>query len=315
MFTKENTSQQLVLDELFDLSLYKKFYTITKGDLQKMLGELVVVETRHLAFWQEFFGVKINKLNHGRRVRLVLLFIVGRIFGEASIHLILEAIEVHGIRKYLSLWKTYQDDLLGGAVREILEDEFKHEDEIVSEMSERKIYPQRIRDIFLGFNDGLVEILGAVSGFFASLHATGQVLVAAVTVAFAGSFSMAAGAYAAGSSEKEIEKTDREKKEFLQNCVDPENVHHPLKSAVIVGIAYLIGATVPILPVFFGARQILWPLAVSAVMVIVVSYILAFLSGMRIAKRIGMNLVIIALAVGITYMIGILVKSVFGVAV
>jgi len=101
----------------------------------------------------------------------------------------------------------------------------------------------------------------------------------------------------------------------LQNCVDPENVHHPLKSAVIVGIAYLIGATVPILPVFFGARQILWPLAVSAVMVIVVSYILAFLSGMRIAKRIGMNLVIIALAVGITYMIGILVKSVFGVAV
>ena len=31
---------------------------------------------------------------------------------------------------------------------------------------ERRINPERVRNIFLGLNDGLVEILGAVTGFF-----------------------------------------------------------------------------------------------------------------------------------------------------
>lgn len=45
-----------------------------------------------------------------------------------AIHLVLEAIEIHGVRKYLTLWEAYQRDPLGAAVREVLEDEFRHED-------------------------------------------------------------------------------------------------------------------------------------------------------------------------------------------
>ena len=94
------------------------------------------------------------------------MMLVCGIFGSTAVHLVLEAIEVHGVRKYLALWHEYQGKPLGEALRGILMDEFKHEDVLVTELTNRKINPERIRNIFLGLNDGLVEILGAVSGFF-----------------------------------------------------------------------------------------------------------------------------------------------------
>src|SRR5439155_1226062 len=83
---------------------------------------------------------------------------------------------------------------------DILMDEFKHEDTVVTSLTERKINPERIRNIFLGMNDGLVEILGAVSGFFAAFGDAATVLIAASTTAVAGSLSMGAGIYVAITS-------------------------------------------------------------------------------------------------------------------
>jgi VIT1/CCC1 family predicted Fe2+/Mn2+ transporter len=89
----------------------------------------------------------------------------------------------------------------------------------------------------------------------------------------------------------------------------------PLSSALVVGVAYFAGALVPVLPVLFGANDALVSLVTAGSMIIVVSLLLAFLSGMKIQRRIAMNLVIIAAAVGITYMIGLLAKSIWGVSV
>ena len=43
--------------------------------------------------------------------------------------------------------------------------------------------------------------------------------------------------------------------------------------------------------------------------------LLAFLSGMNVRRRIATNLVIIAAAVGITYAIGIVTRTLWGIAV
>src|SRR5262249_59523502 len=113
--------------------------------------------------------------------------------------------EVHGVRKYLALWREYQGHPLGEALRGILMDEFKHEDTLVTALTERKINAERIRNVFLGLNDGLVEILGAVSGFFGAFGEASMVLVAASTTAVAGALSMAAGAFLALKTGKEGE--------------------------------------------------------------------------------------------------------------
>jgi VIT1/CCC1 family predicted Fe2+/Mn2+ transporter len=280
------------------------------------LDELITVETAHLAFWKRFFSLSLDQLNPGRRLKLSFLMFVCKLFGSTAVHLVLEAIEVHGIRKYLALWREYQGQPLGEALNGILMDEFKHEDVLVTALTERKINAEKIRNIFLGLNDGLVEILGAVSGFFGAFGEASMVLVAASTTAVAGALSMGAGAFLALSSEKEVKTTEIAKKIFLGEASDITPMEEsPIGSALVVGTAYIAGAVVPVLPVIVGATSALYSVLTAGLMVIVVSTILSFLSGMDIMRRILLNLIILTIAVGVTYGIGVFAKHLWGIAV
>jgi predicted membrane protein (TIGR00267 family) len=313
-------ARTLVLDEVFDLALYEALRDITQGRLRDILDELIRVEANHIAFWQHFFDLHLTKLDLPRRLKLKFVILICRLFGPAAIHLVLEAIEVYGVRKYLSVWKTYRNEPVGEAVKGVLIDEFKHEDTIVTQMAERKINPEKIRNIFLGLNDGLVEILGAVSGFFGAFDDAVTVLIAGSTTAVAGALSMAAGAYVALSSEQEVKETEEDKQRFLGEA-DPDTPEssvaasdaRPLSSSLIVGGSYLLGALVPVLPVLFGARSALVSVVAAGTVMLVVSMILAFLSGMDIKRRIIMNLVIMAAAVAVTYAIGTVARQLWGI--
>jgi len=314
--TDTRLGRRLVLDELFDLSLYRALHRIAPAPQRAILDQLIPIETRHHAFWQEFFKLDLSRLDWGRRLKLWLMVGVARLFGAPAIHLILEAIEVFGVRKYLTVWRRYEHGPLGSAVREVLEDEFKHEDAVVMAEGERQISPQRVRDIFLGLNDGLVEILGAVSGFFGAFANATTVLVAGVMVGVAGALSMGAGAYLAGSSEAEVRGTDARRRRFLgepEPPTDPSDT--PIRSGMRVGLSYVVGAVVPVLPVAFGARTLLPSLIVAGGVIVLVSTVLAFLSGMVVRRRIALNLGIIAAAVLISYVIGLIAKAAWGITV
>ncbi len=308
--------RQLVLDELFDLSLYRSFRRFAGPELRPTLDELIAVEEQHYAFWQEFFKLQLPALDWTRRLKLGVIGFACRLFGERAMHLVLEAIEVYGIRKYLALWERYKDGPLGAAVHDILQDEFKHEDAIVTQLTERQINPDRVRNIFLGLNDGLVEIMGAVSGFFAAFGHSTMVLIAGLTTAVAGSLSMGAGAYVAASSEDEVRQTQREKNRFLGELSHSADTPEPaLTAALLIGGSYFIGAAVPILPVLLGATSALPSILTGGLTVLLISSVLAFLSGMEIKKRALTNLLIIAAAVGISYLIGALVRTLWGIQV
>lgn len=314
--TDAQLGRQLVLDEVFDLALYQALRDTAAGSLRGMLDELILVETRHVAFWQEFFGLKdLTSLDPARRLKLATLIMTCRLFGSPAIHIVLEAIEVHGIRKYLRVWNRYKEGPLGAAVRDILEDEFKHEDMVVSGAAERHINPDKVRNVFLGLNDGLVEILGAVSGFFAAFRSSTAVLAAGFTVAVAGAMSMAAGAYIGAGSEAEVRATEDERRRFLGETVASQATESPMASALVVGVGYFAGAVVPVLPVLFGATGLLPTVLTAGAMIVAVSAIVAFISGMAIRRRIVLNLIITGIAVVVTYAIGLLAKAVWGIAI
>jgi VIT1/CCC1 family predicted Fe2+/Mn2+ transporter len=308
--------RRLVLDEIFDLSLYRTLLAIAPAGLRPMLEALISDETRHVAFWQKFFGLEhVTRLDAGRRLRLALLVAACRLFGVSAIHIVLEAIEVHGVKKYLDVWQRYADGPLRAAVREILEDEFKHEDSLVTGEEDRRINPEKVRNVFLGLNDGLVEILGAVSGFFAAFNSTAAVVTAGFTVGVAGALSMAAGAYIGTGSEAELRETEDGRRRFLGETVTSEAPESPLAAAAVVGIGYLIGAVVPVMPVLFGARTV-WPTVLTGgAMIVAVSAIVAFISGMNVRRRIALNVVITGIAVIVTYGLGLLTKKLLGVQI
>jgi vacuolar iron transporter family protein len=309
-------ARRLVLDELFDLSLYQSLRVLATDELRVILDRLIPIERRHFAFWQDFFGLRVERLDLARRLKLQLIVLTCRVFGTSAIHLVLEAIEVYGVRKYLKVWSTFADGPRGAAVRGVLEDEFKHEDAVVTSSNEPRLNPERVRNIFLGLNDGLVEILGAVSGFFAALGSATTVLMAASTVAVAGALSMAAGAWVAVDSESEIRATETARRRFLgEKASEDAAGESPLRSALVVGTSYLAGALVPVLPVLAGATSALPSALTAGTLIIIVSMLLAFLSGMDMKRRVVANLVTIAAAVGITFVIGLVANRLWGVSV
>lgn len=310
----QKLSLTLIRDELFDLSLYQALCKYAKGDLRILLEDLIAIETKHLAFWEVFFKTKRRELDLWRRIKLYFIVFISYLGGGKVVHLILEAIEIYGIRKYLLLSRVYKGTEFALALRGVLRDELSHEEKIVSRFADRNINPEKIRNIFLGFNDGIVEMLGAVSGFFAAFNELSSVLIAALTVATAGSLSMAAGIYVGTSSESEIKALEKEKAIYLKRAEERKGSleTHPFVSALIVGISYLLGALVPIIPILFKTHKIFYPIIFAGSMIIVVSTVFAFLSGMEIRKRITLNFVIIAAATIITYALGILAKNILG---
>lgn len=120
---------------------------------------------------------------------------------------------------------------------------------------------------------------------------------------------MAAGAYIGAGAEAELRETEEARHRFLGEPVTSEPVESPLAAAAVVGIGYFIGAVVPM----FGARNV-WPTVVTGgTMIIAVSAIVAFISGMNVRHRIARNVVITGLAVVVTYLLGFLTKRVLGV--
>jgi VIT1/CCC1 family predicted Fe2+/Mn2+ transporter len=126
---------------------------------------------------------------------------------------------------------------------------------------------------------------------------------------------MAAGAFVATSSETEVRETELARRRFLgEGAAAQEAPESPLGSGALVGVSYLAGALVPMLPIAVGAHSALPSVLGAALVIVAVSIILAFLSGMNIRRRVFTNLVIVAAAAAITYGIGIATKAVWGIA-
>lgn len=243
------------------------------------------------------------------RLRNGVLFAIARLGGAPLLWLIVEAVEVSGIKKYLALWDRVKDREVREGLRTILEEELHHEDHAVTSQSGRKISPENIRHAFLGFNDGSVEILGAVSGFAAAFADPVLVAMSGVTVAVAGSLSMAAGAFLSTHGEAEMQTMVREKASFLGQAVDGEAVTSPWRAAVLVGSAYFLGAAVPVAPFLFGAHTAWWSVGFSGLLILLVSSVLAFLSGMSLRRRLLFNGGVIVVAVVVTSFVGSLAEK------
>jgi VIT1/CCC1 family predicted Fe2+/Mn2+ transporter len=305
--------RQVALDELFDLTLFQKLHALEAGEVRGVLSRLITTEARHVAFWQALFGLQAARLDVSRRVKLALCMVLRRLFGSGMTYLLLEAIEIYGIQKYLLLWEHYRQTDLAEKMRGILQEEFAHEDELVAAATGRKIRAEDIRNVFLGVNDGLVEVLGSVAGLFASLGNPLYVLVASIAIAVAGSISMAAGVFVSSGSQREVERIQHAKREFCNATQEVAEAYRPVRAALLVGVSYLCGALCPIFPVLLGAESVLWPTVFGALMVMGVSAVLSLLSGMGVGRRVLHNLLFVFGAIAATYSVGVLVRTIWSI--
>ncbi|MEK6907546.1 MAG: VIT1/CCC1 transporter family protein, partial [Nanoarchaeota archaeon] len=167
-----------------------------------------------------------------------------------------------------------------------------------------------LKDIILGGQDGLVNVLGVILGVAAATFQTKIVIIAGLAAAFTESISMAAVAYTSTETALSYYNT-KLKKSKLINLLK-EEYENPKKSAFVVGFSAIIGSLIPLLPFFFLSVK-------SAIMVaLVLSALALFITGMIRARltignqfRSGLEMLIIGMLAALAgYLVGVIFSNI-----
>jgi len=168
----------------------------------------------------------------------------------------------------------------------------------VTDMS--KLSGAVLRDIILGGQDGLVNVLGIVLGVGTATQNAKLILLTGLVATAAESVSMAAVAYTSSKAEKEFDKSVRDKH---------GKTLRPLNEAVVVGISSVIGSLIPLIPFVF--LNVLTAMSTALVFCAIVLFCAGVFKA-RLTKtqpvRSGIELVVIGLLAALAgYVIGVLV--------
>lgn len=224
-----------------------------------------------------------------RRLFMMFFYIVSRLFGLTFGIKLLERGETNAAEKYTLLKNDYPQ------VAEIVKDEEIHEEKLIAMINEEKL--DYVGSIVLGLNDALVELTGALAGFTFAFQNTNLIAVTGLITGISASFSMAAS-------------------EYLSTVHETGERSTALKSAMYTGIAYVLTVAVLVFPYLLLANPFV---SLGTCLAAAVVIILVFNFYVSVAKDTGFKrrfweMVLISLGVsGISFLIGILVKSVFNI--
>lgn len=170
-----------------------------------------------------------------------------------------------------------------------------------------------MREIVFGLEDSLVSTLGAITGIAVGTGSQYVVILSGFVLIAAEATSMAAGSYLSTKHAREAEILFHER----NNLEIHEEASHPIRAAVVMGVFYVLGGVIPLVPYFLlTVEQALIP-------AIVVTAFTLFLVGVWAASftktskvKSGLEMMFVSLAAaGIGYIIGRVVASYFGVDV
>jgi VIT1/CCC1 family predicted Fe2+/Mn2+ transporter len=213
-----NQAVNFYKEEIEAYMLYSYLSKIEKNpETKKNFLKLAEMEKRHANFWEKFLKDRgINTPEQKKRpIKLFVYKILRKLLGGKLFVTILEMNEISTTEYY---FKFLNEVALSEAERNILskiiEEELEHEKLFSQEKDNISI--ENIRDFIMGMNDGLVEILGTVTGLSA-VYPKSPITVgtAGLVVGVAGALSMAIGAYTSVRSQRQVNEGIKKKMELL----------------------------------------------------------------------------------------------------
>ena len=274
------------LDELTGYRVYLNLANQTSDPANKeVLESIAAQELGHYNKWKSRSGVDI-KPDWGKMRHYTWL---SKFFGLTFGSKLMERHEKDAILVYGKLSKDFPE------AAEMLAEEARHEDELISLLEEERLH--YAGSIILGLNDALVELTGTLAGLTFALQNTQLVAVSGLITGIAAALSMSASEYLSMSSEKGSRK-------------------QPGKAAIYTGIAYLITATMLILP-YLLIHNVFISLAVMLVIAVLIILAFTFYSAVvtneSFTKRFG-TMAAISLGVALlSFGIGLVVRNVLHV--
>jgi len=215
--------------------------------------------------------------------------VMARIFGLTFTIKLMEKGESRAQSGYSEIKENYP------GINSIIADEERHELELANMINEEKL--GYMGSVVLGLNDALVELTGALAGFSFALQNTALIGSIGLITGIAAAMSMAAS-------------------EYLSEKADGVGEKDPFRAASYTGGAYIMTVFLLILPYFIFNKY-----AVALAVAIITGIIIIFVFNFYISvakdldfKRRFLEMAAISLGVaGLSFLLGVAVRIVFGV--
>ncbi|WP_446898380.1 VIT1/CCC1 transporter family protein [Clostridium sp. LBM24168] len=279
---------KMQLREITEKCIYINVAEITKDENNKrVLLKISGDEKEHYKFIKTYTKLEIPP----DKKRVCFYSFIARIFGFTFALKQMEGRENEAIKgySYSELSKSLPE------FSKIVKDEEQHEILLLDMLDEEKL--KYIGSIVLGLNDALVEITGSVAGFTLSMADTKVIALAGMITGISATLSMA-------SSEYIAEKA--------------ENTKNAVKSSVYTGGSYLITVVLLILPFLFMPRNmyiqaLVISLAIAIIIISIFNYYISVARGFNFKQRfIQMTGVSLGVAL-FSFIVGLIVKNIFGI--
>ncbi len=294
--------------------------------LSEKLRELASIEASHANFWEDFLktrNLRPRTSKFRKLVSLTLLKFTYRVFGLGFVIKLLEHSEASSINEYLSLVESdYLSDREKELLTRIIEEETFHEVVLGEEEKPYKTFLNHVREIVLGMNDGLVEVLSVSAGLAGTFLSPLYVFAGGILVGVGGALSMGIGAYVSSKTSTQItnEKIRRSKllSKVRYEYSDEEVRKDPKKAGLYTGLSYFVGSLVPLLPYALSIQppsSVIASFISSAIALGLTGFVISVLGGLNIKRKILELLSLSMTAATVTYFIGRIANVVLGIEI
>ncbi len=321
MNTLTELAKEFYTNELEDYRLYRSLSERAKSpELKETLERIANMEKGHARFWREFLRRRGEEVpSERKRLQHSLLIALGRLINPVLLVSLLELGEASAYTQYYRFLKEEGQKLLEEErerLKSIIKDELSHESSFREKVEQLGL--SNVRDMVLGMNDGLVELLGVVAGLSA-VYRNEPTLVgaSAVVVGVAGAISMGVGAFISVRSQRQVNEAVKERNMILAEVTgekreQTEEVReNEIRSALFTGFSYLLGVVFPVSPYFFSSSSIsalYLSLLLALLVLLVVAGFIALLSGISFKKKAIEMVLSAGFAAGASFGIGSLIK-------
>jgi VIT1/CCC1 family predicted Fe2+/Mn2+ transporter len=278
------TSQK---NEITEHIIYEKLTQSTKdAQNRSVLKRISDDELKHYNFWKQYTG----KDTKPDKLKVWMYFLIAKILGITFGIKLMEKGEEKAQTTYEKISEVIP------SAKEIVEDEDKHELELINMLDEERL--RYVGSIVLGLNDALVELTGALAGLTFALQNTRLTAMAGLITGVAASLSMATSEYLSTKSEGYVKK--------------------PLRAAFYTGAAYVITVLFLIFPYFvFGEPMLCLGFTIlnAVIVIFIFTFYVSVAKGISFKNRFS-EMVLISLGVAaLTFLIAFVIKIFLNVEV
>jgi VIT1/CCC1 family predicted Fe2+/Mn2+ transporter len=276
---------QFQKNEITEVHIYRGLSQMEKNPRNRdVLRKISEEESEHYHIWKRYTGIEIEP----DRFKVLRYIFIARVFGATFGLKLMESGEEKAQEAYEKVFQAIPE------AREIKEDEFDHEKELIAMIDEEKL--KYIGSVVLGLNDALVELTGTLAGLTFALQNAKLVGVAGLITGIAASLSMAASEYLSTKAEG--------------------GEKNPLKASIYTGIAYVLAVTVLILPFLLLGNpfvSLLLALVSAILLIYIFTFYFSVVREVSFRRRFA-EMVAISLGVaGLSFLIGLAVRQFLGI--